>query len=111
MTPILSTLMIIFSVTAPSFDPDASRQDPRCIVGVIDRIEHPLVVIATEDGSTLTVHSSRSDHPLREGQWVIYWTHFNRIEPLISSIKREEELYLMKKFDQLSTPLPPSSRL
>ena len=70
--------------------------NPRCWVGVIDQINPPWVVVSGEYDEEAVISLQQVYTDAEEGDWVIYWTHDQRLEKLTSSHAYQENQRLNK---------------
>ena len=83
---------------------------PRCWIGVIDQINPPWVVVSGEHDEEVILSLQRVYSGVKEGDWVMYWTATQRLEPLKSPSAQRETQRLKKLIDELSTPIIDPSR-
>ena len=78
---VLSTLLIFGLSTSSSL---------RCWIGIVDQINPPWLIISKESNEQIEIPLAESEAPIKEGDWVIYWTQQKRLERLDSPGSRME---------------------
>lgn len=78
---VLSTLLIFGLSTSSSV---------RCWIGIVDQINPPWLIISKESNEQIEIPLAESEAPIKEGDWVIYWTQQKRLERLDSPGSRME---------------------
>ena len=91
----LSALLLFFELSTSSV---------RCWIGVVDQINPPWLVISKEPNEQISIHLEEGYMSIREGDWVIYWTHQKRLERLDSSGSRMENKHQQHLIDMLIQP-------
>ena len=89
---VLSTLLIFGLSTSSSI---------RCWIGIVDQVNPPWLIISKESNEQIEIPLAESEAPIKEGDWVIYWTQQKRLERLDSPGSRMESKHHQHLIDLL----------